>query len=75
LALDDIRVRENVRDLDVEHVESLARSIALRGLLVPLIVRVVDDGQLVGIVDDDAILRIVVAEEDPEPATGAGTHR
>jgi len=44
LALDDIRVRENVRDLDVEHVESLARSIALRGLLVPLIVRVVDDG-------------------------------
>ena len=44
LALDDIRVRENVRDLDVEHVESLARSIALRGLLVPLIVRVVDEG-------------------------------
>ncbi len=27
-------------------------------------VRVVDDGQLVGIVDDDAILRVVVAEED-----------
>ncbi|CAN5135437.1 glycine betaine/L-proline ABC transporter ATP-binding protein [soil metagenome] len=38
-------------------------------------VRVVDDGELVGIVDDDAILRIVVAEEDPEPAAGAGTHR
>ena len=27
-------------------------------------VRVVDNGQLVGIVDDDAILRVVVAEED-----------
>ncbi|HSP74800.1 MAG TPA: hypothetical protein VLO31_01120, partial [Cryobacterium sp.] len=27
-------------------------------------VRVVDDGTLVGIVDDDAILRVVVAEED-----------
>jgi glycine betaine/proline transport system ATP-binding protein len=34
-------------------------------------VRVVDDGKLVGIVDDDAILRVVVAEED-EP-TGAAT--
>ena len=27
-------------------------------------VRVIDDGKLVGIVDDDAILRVVVAEED-----------
>jgi glycine betaine/proline transport system ATP-binding protein len=27
-------------------------------------VRVVDDGRLVGIVDDDAILRVVVAEEE-----------
>jgi ParB family chromosome partitioning protein len=44
LALDDIRVRENVRDLDLVHVDSLAASIALRGMLVPLIVRVVDDG-------------------------------
>jgi glycine betaine/proline transport system ATP-binding protein len=31
-------------------------------------VRVVDDGKLVGIVDDDAILRVVVAEEDTHPA-------
>jgi glycine betaine/proline transport system ATP-binding protein len=30
-------------------------------------VRVVDDGQLVGIVDDDAILRVVVAEERVVP--------
>ena len=28
-------------------------------------VRVVDDGELVGIVDDDAILRVVVAEQAP----------
>ena len=42
LALDEIRVRDNVRELDGEHVENLAQSIALRGLLVPLIVRPVD---------------------------------
>jgi glycine betaine/proline transport system ATP-binding protein len=29
------------------------------------VVQVVDDGRLVGIVDDEAILRVVVAEEDP----------
>jgi glycine betaine/proline transport system ATP-binding protein len=29
-------------------------------------VRVVDDGKLVGIVDDEAILRVVVAEETTE---------
>jgi len=27
--------------------------------------RVVDDGKLVGIVDDNALFRVVVAEEDP----------
>jgi ParB/RepB/Spo0J family partition protein len=44
LALDEILVRENVRDLDDTHVDSLAQSIALRGLLVPLIVRPTDAG-------------------------------
>ena len=39
LALDDILVGDNVRDLDEAHVDNLAQSIALRGLLVPLIVR------------------------------------
>lgn len=39
LALDDILVGDNVRDLDAAHVDNLAQSIALRGLLVPLIVR------------------------------------
>ena len=34
-------------------------------------VRVVDDGKLVGIVDDDAILRVVVAEEDAVRHDGA----
>ncbi|MCA1698186.1 MAG: hypothetical protein LC790_04490 [Actinobacteria bacterium] len=32
LALDEIIVRENVRDIDQEHVENLAQSIALHGL-------------------------------------------
>ena len=44
LALDDILVGDNVRDLDAAHVDSLAQSIALRGLLVPLIVRATDAG-------------------------------
>ena len=49
LALDEIlvreNVRENVRELDDTHVDNLAQSIALRGLLVPLIVRSVDAGK------------------------------
>ena len=44
LALDDILVGDNVRDLDEAHVDNLAQSIA-RGLLVPLIVRPVDAGR------------------------------
>ena len=44
LALDEILVRDNVRDLDDAHVDNLAQSIALRGLLVPLIVRPTDAG-------------------------------
>ncbi len=44
LALDQILVRDNVRDLDEAHVDSLAQSIALRGLLVPLIVRPTEAG-------------------------------
>ena len=34
LAPDEIRLRENVRELDDAQVETLAQSIALRGLLV-----------------------------------------
>ncbi|GEM_PF-2322749 len=39
IALDRIRVAENVRALDPAHVQALAASIALQGLLVPLVVR------------------------------------
>jgi ParB/RepB/Spo0J family partition protein len=38
-ALDRIDVGENTRELDHEHVGALASSIALRGLIVPLVVR------------------------------------
>jgi ParB/RepB/Spo0J family partition protein len=42
VALDRIRVPENVRTLDDLHVEALADSIKLQGMLVPVVVR--DDG-------------------------------
>jgi ParB/RepB/Spo0J family partition protein len=34
-----IRIPENVRELDASHVDALAGSIALQGVLVPLVVR------------------------------------
>jgi ParB/RepB/Spo0J family partition protein len=42
IALDNIRVPENVRSLDDSHAQALAGSIALQGMLVPVVVR--DDG-------------------------------
>jgi len=42
VALDRIRVPENVRTLDDAHVQALAGSIKLQGMLVPVVVR--DDG-------------------------------
>jgi len=42
VALDRIRVPENVRTLDDAHVEALVGSIKLQGILVPVVVR--DDG-------------------------------
>jgi ParB/RepB/Spo0J family partition protein len=42
--LEQIRVPDNVRELDPEHVRALAGSIALQGLLVPVVVRATDDG-------------------------------
>ncbi len=42
VALDQIRVPENVRALDAAHVQALAGSIKLQGILVPVVVR--DDG-------------------------------
>jgi len=43
IALVDIRVPDNVRDLDPEHVKALAGSIGLQGILVPVVVR--NDGE------------------------------
>jgi hypothetical protein len=42
IAIDEIRVPENVRALDDAHVQALAGSIKLQGILVPVVVR--DDG-------------------------------
>src|SRR5690242_13289412 len=39
VALERIALPENVRALDERHVDALAASIALRGLIVPLVVR------------------------------------
>ena len=48
VATDRIAIPGNVRDLDSEHVDALAKSIKLRGLLVPVIVRPVgEDFELV----------------------------
>ena len=44
VALDRIRVPDNVRALDEAHVEALAGSIKLQGMLVPLVVREHADG-------------------------------
>jgi len=44
VALEQIRVPENVRALDDAHVQALAGSIALQGMLVPVVVREVGDG-------------------------------
>lgn len=45
VALSAINVGENVRELDEAHVAALARSIALRGLIVPLAVRPDGEGR------------------------------
>jgi len=48
--------------------DTIVRQAARAALASEHVVRVVDDGELVGIVDDDAILRVVVAEEEATPA-------
>jgi ParB-like chromosome segregation protein Spo0J len=39
IAIERIKVRGNVRELDAEHVAALAGSMALRGLIVPVAVQ------------------------------------
>ena len=46
--------------------DTIVRQAARAALASQHPVRVVDDGRLVGIVDDDAILRVVVAEQDTD---------
>ncbi|MET7391933.1 glycine betaine/L-proline ABC transporter ATP-binding protein [Dactylosporangium sp. NPDC005572] len=54
--------------------DTIVRKAAKAALASEHPVRVVEDGKLIGIVDDDAILRVVVAEEQPHPADrGIGT--
>ncbi len=48
--------------------DTIVRQAARAALASDHVVRVVDNGELVGIVDDDAILRVVVAEEEGVPA-------
>jgi ParB/RepB/Spo0J family partition protein len=77
VALAQIRVPENVRALDAEHVKALAGSISLQGMLVPVLVR--DDGndtyelvagfhriaaaKTLGLVDVPAVIRDVETED------------
>jgi ParB/RepB/Spo0J family partition protein len=44
--LDAIDLGENIREIDQEHVQALADSIALRGLIVPLVVRTTEGERL-----------------------------
>ena len=44
VALEQIRVPENVRALDESHVQALAGSISLQGIIVPVVVRDAGDG-------------------------------
>jgi ParB/RepB/Spo0J family partition protein len=77
VALDRIRVPENVRALDPEHVKALAGSIKIQGMLVPVVVR--DDGEqgfelvagfhriaaakALGLVDVPVVVRDAVTED------------
>jgi glycine betaine/proline transport system ATP-binding protein len=47
------------------HADRTVRDAAREALASPHPVRVVDGDQLVGVVDDDDLLRVIVAEEVP----------
>ena len=53
--------------------DTIVRKAAQAVLASDLPVRVVEDGKVVGIVDDEEILRVVVAEEDHEVVGAGGT--
>jgi glycine betaine/proline transport system ATP-binding protein len=51
--------------------DTIVRQAARAALASEHVVRVVEDGKLIGIVDDEAILRVVVAEEDSTESVSA----
>ncbi len=76
IALDEIRVPENVRALDPEHVKALAGSIKLQGMLVPVVVRDAGNGfelvagfhriaaaKTLGLIDVPVVVRDVDTED------------
>jgi ParB/RepB/Spo0J family partition protein len=75
IAVDEIRVPENVRELDPEHVKALAGSIKLQGMLVPVVVRDAGNGfelvagfhriaaQTLGLADVPVVVRDVDSED------------
>ena len=85
VALGEIRVPENVRALDAEHVKALAGSIKLQGMLVPVVVR--DDSETgfelvagfhrvaaarsLGLTDVPVVVRV----EDTAPLVERAAHR
>ncbi len=83
IALVDIRVPDNVRDLGPEHVKALAGSIELQGMLVPVVVRNDGDGfelvagfhrvaaaRSLGLAEVPVVVRDAVTPCWPTPATG-----
>jgi ParB family chromosome partitioning protein len=74
VALEQIRVPENVRALDEAHIEALSGSIALQGMLVPVVVRSDGDGfELVAGFHPIAAARSLGLAEVPVVVRGAET--
>jgi ParB/RepB/Spo0J family partition protein len=74
VALDRIRVPENVRALDDAHVKALAGSISLQGMLVPVVVRDAgDEFELVAGFHRVAAARSLGLAEVPVVVRDAGT--
>jgi ParB/RepB/Spo0J family partition protein len=76
IPLEQIAIPENVRGLNDEHVDALAASIRLRGQLVPVIVRQLDDGYelVAGFHRIAAQNKLGAAEIDAEIRDGEDEH-
>jgi hypothetical protein len=74
IMVEEIRVPENVRALDDAHVQALAGSIALQGMLVPVVVRDTGDGfELVAGFHRIAAARSLCLADVPVVVRDAGT--